>query len=73
MIPTGYIRVLSRALIYQHCRGHEPDLLIAHDRPDAYAVWCPVCEHLVTGTAPHQTVADWNDHCIARFSTGTGR
>ena len=73
MIPAGYRHVLSRALLYRHCRGHDPYLLATVADPRVYAVWCPVCEHLETGPSVDQAVNDWNDHCIARLSGGAGK
>ena len=72
MIPTGYHIVLSRAVLYRHCGGHDPFLLCTEAKPRVFAAWCPVCEHTVTGPTDHATVSDWNDHCIARLSGGKG-
>lgn len=72
MIPAGYCHALNRALLYQHCLGHDPFLLYSESAGFPFAVWCPVCEHTVTGPTDHATVSDWNDHCIARLSGGKG-
>lgn len=72
MIPAGYCHTLNRHQLYQHCLGHDPYLLYTEADGFPFMVWCPVCEHVQTGPTDHQTVTDWNDHCIARLSGGKG-
>lgn len=74
MKPAGPI-LPTRALLYQHCRGYDPDVIRSGDllTRDHISIWCPVCDHLVTGPDVAAAVNDWNDHCIARISAGSPR
>jgi hypothetical protein len=73
MIPAGYTIVPTRALLYQHCAKSDPILIRNHGAPIKFAVQCTECGALVGGVPTDlQAVSDWNDHCIARLSSGKG-